>query len=150
MRNTPFTIPEGMPLTNRLDKMTTEQARWAIRNGGTWIAYLKEQRASGVDVELIAGEAKPTHKPLTSAEKYAAICATLENVWRALTDGLKGQPLPVNQIRDWVEVLQWAVKEIPVGYERQRDRLQEGLRTYQTLLTHLNNNGGTHEQIPEL
>ena len=34
-------IPEGMPLTNHLDKMTREQAVWAIRNGDAWIAYLK-------------------------------------------------------------------------------------------------------------
>ena len=34
-------IPKGMPLTNRLDKMTKEQAIWAIRNGDAWIAYLK-------------------------------------------------------------------------------------------------------------
>ena len=63
MRNTPFTIPDGMPMTNRLDKMTTEQAKWAIRNGTAWIAYLKDQRASGVDVELVAQKATPTHKP---------------------------------------------------------------------------------------
>ena len=28
MRNTSFTVPADMPLTNRLDKMTTEQAKW--------------------------------------------------------------------------------------------------------------------------
>ena len=39
----PLDIPPGMPLTVRLDKMTREQARWAIRNGDTWIAYLKEK-----------------------------------------------------------------------------------------------------------
>lgn len=38
----PIDIPSGMPLTNRLDKMTIEQGRWAIRNGDIWIAYLKE------------------------------------------------------------------------------------------------------------
>ena len=36
-------IPDGMPLTNRLDKMTTEQAIWAICNGDAWIAYLKKK-----------------------------------------------------------------------------------------------------------
>lgn len=51
-------IPEGMPLTNRLDRMTTEQAVWAIRNGDAWIAYLKEQRAAGVDVNLVAHKAE--------------------------------------------------------------------------------------------
>ena len=34
-------IPEGMPLTNRLDKMSLEQGVWAIRNGDDWITYLK-------------------------------------------------------------------------------------------------------------
>ena len=36
-------IPEGMPLTNRLDKMTLEQARWTIQNGDAWIRYLRSQ-----------------------------------------------------------------------------------------------------------
>ena len=58
-------IPVGMPLTNRLDKMTTEQAKWAIRNGTAWIAYLKEQQASGVDVELVEYAALP--------EKYRSL-----------------------------------------------------------------------------
>ena len=35
-------IPAGMPLTNRLDRMTREQARWAIQNGNKWLAYLRE------------------------------------------------------------------------------------------------------------
>lgn len=39
----PIDIPPGMPLTNRLDKMTVEQGRWAIRNGDIWVAYLKEK-----------------------------------------------------------------------------------------------------------
>ena len=39
----PIDIPPGMPLTVRLDKMTIEQGRWAIRNGDTWIAHLKEK-----------------------------------------------------------------------------------------------------------
>lgn len=36
-------IPDRMPFTNRLDKMTTKQAIWAIRNGDAWVAYLKEK-----------------------------------------------------------------------------------------------------------
>ena len=47
-------IPKGIPLTNRLDKMTKVQAIWAIRNGDDWIAYLKEQQAMGPNVELYA------------------------------------------------------------------------------------------------
>ena len=33
-------LPARMPLTNRLDKMNTEQAVFAIRNGDAWVAYL--------------------------------------------------------------------------------------------------------------
>ena len=132
MRNTPFTIPDGMPLTNHLDKMTREQGRWAIRNGDAWLAYLREQQAAGVDVELVESKAKQAYAPPSTAEKYAAICDVLENVWRELTDDLKGKPLGDDQVRDWVDILQWAVKEIPVGYERHRDRLQTELREYQT------------------
>ena len=50
--STDIEIPEGMPLTNHLDKMTKVQAIWAIRNGTAWIAYLKEQQAMGANVEL--------------------------------------------------------------------------------------------------
>ena len=39
--STGIEVPEGMPLTNRLDKMTVEQAIWAIRHGDAWLAYLK-------------------------------------------------------------------------------------------------------------
>ena len=38
-------LPADMPLTNRLDKMTKEQARWALANGDAWIAYLEAQAA---------------------------------------------------------------------------------------------------------
>ena len=40
-------VPAGMPLTNRLDKMTREQAVWAIKNGDAWITYLK---VKGIDL----------------------------------------------------------------------------------------------------
>lgn len=41
---TPFeNIPEGMPMTNRLDLLTKEQAVWAIKNGDAWIAFLKQE-----------------------------------------------------------------------------------------------------------
>ena len=134
MRNTTENRPAGMPLTNRLDKMTVEQGRWAIRNGDAWLAYLREQQASGADVDLVESKAKQVYAPLTSAEKYEAICSVLESVWRELTDGLKGKPLGDGQIRDWVDILQWAIKEIPLGYEKQRDKLQAELRGYQTEL----------------
>ena len=50
--STDIEIPDGMPLTNRLDRMTREQATWAIRNGDDWIAYLKARLTEGANVEL--------------------------------------------------------------------------------------------------
>ena len=55
---TDIEIPDGMPLTNRLDKMTFDQGKWAILNGDDWVAYLRKQRASGEDVELVEYESK--------------------------------------------------------------------------------------------
>ena len=43
-------IPAGMPLTHRLDKMTREQAVWAIQNGDAWLAHLSR---CGVDTSNI-------------------------------------------------------------------------------------------------
>lgn len=120
-------IPAGMPLTNRLDKMTTEQAKWAIRNGDAWIAYLREQRAAGVEVELLASESKTVE--VSDADKYRAVCDVLCGVWLELTDNSR-EDLEIEQIPCWVELLHWAVKEIPVGYERERDRLQSELKRY--------------------
>ena len=37
-------LPENMPLTNRLDKMTREQGIWAIQNGDAWIEYLTKNK----------------------------------------------------------------------------------------------------------
>ena len=130
MKNVNFldTMPGGMPLTNRLDKMTTMQAKWAIQNGTAWIAYLKEQRSSGVDVQLVEYEATPVN--VSDAEKYKTICDILESVWLELTDNMC-HALKPEHIPDWVDTLQWAVKVIPVGYEQQRDILQAELREYQ-------------------
>lgn len=126
------TIPEGMPLTNRLDLMTTEQAKWAIRNGTAWIAYLKAQQASAVDVKLLECDRKTLE--LSDAEKYQAICDVLENVWLGLTDNMQ-HALKVEQIPDWFDTLQWAIKAIPVGYEKQCDIIQYELREYQPKMT---------------
>lgn len=57
--STGIKVPEGMPLTNRLDKMTTEQARWAIRNGDAWLAYLK---AKGGEIYPPAASEQPIKK----------------------------------------------------------------------------------------
>ena len=81
MRNTPFIIPAGMPLTNRLDKLATEQAKWAIENGNAWIAYLKAQREVGVDVDRVEHKPIEAYEPPTPAERYQAICDILEKAW---------------------------------------------------------------------
>ena len=127
------TIPEGMPLTNRLDRMTQEQGAWAIRNGTAWIAYLKEQKAEGHDVKLVESDAKPVN--VSDADKYQAVCDILESVWLELTDNMQRVYLQTEQIPDWVDVLQWAVKAIPVGLEAHRDKIQDDLKTYQEKLT---------------
>ena len=53
------TIPAGMPLTNRLDKMTPDQAIWAIENGDAWIAYLKERAKPVKTYQLLSMESNP-------------------------------------------------------------------------------------------
>ena len=124
-------LPAGMPLTNRLDKMTKEQGRWAIANGDAWKAYLKEQRASGVDVDIVEHKPPEAYQPPTPAEKYQAICDILEKVWLGLTDNMKRKSLRAEQIPDWVSTLEWAIKALPVGYERQGEIFQSELAEYQ-------------------
>ena len=60
------TIPGNMPLTNRLDKMTRDQAIWAIENGDAWIAYLKEQSEAGQDVSVIEYGEQPVQNGTVS------------------------------------------------------------------------------------
>ena len=135
MRNTPFKIPEGIPLTNRLDKMTKEQAKWAIRNGDAWIAYLKEQQAAGVDVSLVAHNAQPIE--VSAAEKHKAICDILEKSWLDLTDNASRSYLKKAQIPDWIKLLEWAIKAIPLGFENYRNSIEKQLKGYQTELNQL-------------
>ena len=131
------TIPGNMPLTNRLDKMTPDQARWAIENGDAWIAYLKKQRADGTpDVSVIEYDKQPLQDSTVSdADAYKAICEVVDRVWNGLTDNMKRKTLRNNQMPDWVEILQWAIKALPVGYERQREIMETELKTYQDRLT---------------
>ena len=72
---------------------------------------------------------------VTDAEIYKKIGDVLENVWLALTENMTRSYLLPEQVPEWVETLQWAIKVMPEGYERQRDIIQEELRTYQTQLT---------------
>ena len=130
------TMPGNMPLTNRLDKMTIEQARWAIENGDAWIAYLKEQSVAGQDVSVIEYAEQPVQNGTVSdADAYKAICEVVDRVWKGLTDNMKRKTLRNNQIPEWVEILQWAIKALPVGYERQREIMETELKTYQEQLT---------------
>ena len=71
---------------------------------------------------------------LSPAEQFDAICDTLENVWLALTGNMKRRDLGVDQILDWVDMLQWAVAVMPVGYERQRSVIQTELDDCQSRL----------------
>ena len=124
-------LPAGMPLTNRLDKMTSEQARWAIENGDAWIAYLKEQREAGQDVSVIEyGEHPEQNGTVSDADAYKAICEVVDRVWKGLTDNMKRKTLRDTQIPDWVSTLEWAIKNLPVGYERQREIFQDELQQY--------------------
>ena len=132
------TMPGNMPLTNRLDKMTPDQAIWAIENGDAWIAYLKEQRADGTpDVSVIEYGEQPVQNgtPVSDADRYKGFCDLIDKVWLGLTDNMKRKTLRHDQIPDWVEILQWAIKALPVGYERQREIMETELKTYQEQLT---------------
>ena len=130
------TMPGNMPLTNRLDKMTRDQAIWAIENGGAWIAYLQEQSEAGQDVSVIEyGEQPVQNGTVSDADAYKAICEVVDRVWNGLTDNMKRKTLRNNQIPDWVEILHWANKALPVGYERQREIMETELKTYQEKLT---------------
>ena len=124
-------MPGNMPLTNRLDKMTRDQAIWTIENGDAWIAYLQEQSEAGQDVSVIEyGEQPVQNGTVSEADAYKAICDVVDRVWKGLTDNMKRKTLRNNQMPDWVSTLEWAIKNLPVGYERQRDIFQEELQQY--------------------
>ena len=71
---------------------------------------------------------------VSDADKFQAICDVLESVWLGLTENMQ-HALKVEQIPDWVDTLQWAIKVLPVGYEKQRDIIQAELRGYQPKMT---------------
>ena len=110
--------------------MTPDQARWAIANGGAWIAYLQKQEANGVDVELINCREPAPVVEVSEADRYKAICGVVDRVWHSLTDNMKRKTLRATQYQDWVSTLEWAIKALPEGYERQRDIFQEELQQY--------------------
>ena len=111
-------LPGGMPLTNRLDKMSREQAIWAFQNGDAWLAYLRAH-----DGEVYAGESASDIE-VSDVEKYRVICHVLNRVWLALTDGMKRSTLQSEDIPAWVDTLRWAVSAMPAGYEHHREIIQ--------------------------
>ena len=124
-------IPAGMPRTNRLDKLTTELAVWAIRNGDAWLAYLKAN--GGEIVEHTGASVQPIE--VSPAEVYTAICDTLENVWLSLTGNMKRRDLVPSSLNEWCDTLQWALAVFPKKvYEGPRRVIEAELDTYQALL----------------
>ena len=116
-------IPAGMPLTNRLDKMTREQAVWTIRNGDVWLAYLRVHGG-----EVYAGESASDIE-VSPADQFKAICETLNRVWWALVG--ERDTLRSEQIPEWIDTLRWAVSAMPAGYERHREIIQSELERWQ-------------------
>ncbi len=111
-----------------MDKITVDQVAWAIRNGTAWLEYLE---ANGGEVYQSTGASAVE---VTPAEQFDAICDTLENVWLALTGNVKRRDLGVDQILDWVDMLQWAVAAMPSKYERQQEIIQLELDKYKSIL----------------
>ena len=72
-----------MPRTNRLDKMTTAQARWALNHGDAWLVYLKSN-----DGEVYQSTGA-SETELSDVEKYQGICKVLDRVWLSLTGNMK-------------------------------------------------------------
>ena len=116
-------IPSGMPRTNRLDKMTTVQARWAIQNGDAWLAYLK---SNGGEVYQSTGASETE---LSDAEKYQCICKVLDRVWLALAGNRVS--LPASSLNEWCDTLRWALGVFPKGYEGPRGVIEAELDRYQ-------------------
>ena len=127
-------LPGNMPLTNRLDKMTVEQARWAIQNGTAWIAYLKAN-----DGEIYQPDAKNVE--VSDADKCQAIYNTLARVWLDLTENMKREHLRPDQDPVWVDALQWAVSVIPDCYKKQREIIHNELEEYRTGFAKTKNEG---------
>ena len=111
-----------------MDKITVDQVAWAIRNGDAWIAYLQ---ANGGEVYQSIGASAVE---LSDEQKYQCICKVLDRVWLALTGNMKRRDLGVDQILDWVDMLQWAVAVMPSGYECQRGVIQTELDDWQSRL----------------
>ena len=113
-------VPAGMPLTNRLDEMTREQAIWAIRNGDAWLAYLKSKGVS------IFESGNQTDQVL-DADKYEAISRTLDRVYIALKKSAHTQD---EKAAAWLDTLKWADDQVPESYDSLRKHLLEEIKVY--------------------
>ena len=112
-------LPADMPLTNRLDAMTSEQARWAIQNGDAWLSYLKANGGEVVE-HIPAPEVK-----VSDAEKRDAIFSVLGRVEASVLDK-HGGVIPQHQT-EWVETLEWALSEMPACFVSIRRFLEQEL-----------------------
>lgn len=115
-------LPVGMPLTNRLDRMTKEQAIWVLKNGDAWLAYLRVHGG-----EVYAGESASDIE-VSPADQFKAICETLNRVWWALVG--ERDTLRSEQIPEWIDTLRWAVSAMPAGYERHGEIIQSELERW--------------------
>ena len=112
-------LPADMPLTNRLDKMTSEQVRWAIKNGDAWLEYLKSN--SGDIVECVPA----IEVEVSDAEKRDAIFSVLGRVESSVIDK-QGNVISKHQTK-WVETLAWALSEMPACFVSIRRFLEQEL-----------------------
>ena len=117
-------IPDGMPLTNRLDKMTFEQGIWAIRNGEAWLAYLKAHDGE-VYQTIPTADVKVSNK-----DKYEVICSVLEKVWLQMTEKCQESLLNPEDVPEWLEVLKWANGVMPSSYASARKVIQSDIELY--------------------
>lgn len=112
-------LPADMPLTNRLDKMTSDQARWAFKNGDAWLTYL---RANGGEVVEYA---PAIEVEVSDAEKRDAIFSVLGRVEASVIDK-QGNVISEHQ-SEWVKTLEWALEMMPACFESIRRFLEQEL-----------------------
>lgn len=114
-------LPADMPLTNRLDALTAEQAQWVLQNGDAWLPYLK---SNGGDVT----EYEPfIEVELSDAEKRDAIFSMLRRVESSAIDK-RGEILQDHKT-EWVEMLEWALSEMPTCFGSIRRFLEQELKS---------------------
>lgn len=114
-------MPADMPLTNRLDKMTSDQARWAFENDDAWLTHL---RANGGEVVEFA---PVIEVEVSDAEKRDAIFSVLGRVEASVIDK-QGNVMPQHH-PEWIETLGWALEMMPTCFESIRRFLEQELES---------------------